>query len=448
MLRLTWILVATLALVVAPRIGLAAEAATGGESELKPGTTLDSKTAPLAKDLLPPEILKHYEKDEYVNEIVAWPMDKYNWPTDFKAASDANEGKYEIAAEGHIIDKATGQQPPYILGFPFPTIDPKDPKAGNKALWNFFYRTWYFGSLKAESQLNMTNPDGLARRLDVIVSFMYFDGVPEGERPKENKGNFISKFLTLVDKPADVNGTAALTWRYRDPGKRDSSWTYVPALRRVRQVSPANRSDGFLGSDMSQDDGPFFDGKVEDFTWKLTGEKKQLRFVDPINLEGKSTNHWQPEGGWDAEWPDVPIIGYTDPNWKGLAWAPIAPALAERDFWIVEGVPKDRYYLYGNIELYIDKVAFQGAWNRKTDWKGTNIHILQVLAYEPHKVARPDGQVDFVQGSNMAYQSGENLKMNRATVAGIKSAPKSRFHGRAPMNESIFDLDALARKGK
>ncbi|NJR44255.1 hypothetical protein HC761_02160 [bacterium] len=35
----------------------------------------------------------------------------------------------------------------------------------------------------------------------------------------------------------------------------------MPALRRVRAVSPANRSDGFLGSDMSQDDGPFFDGK-------------------------------------------------------------------------------------------------------------------------------------------------------------------------------------------
>lgn len=448
MRRLTSILVAIMALVIAPHTGFAAEAATGGESALQPGMTLDSKTAPLAKDLLPPEILKHYEKDEYINKIVAWPMDKYTWPTDFKAASEANAGKYQIAPEGHIIEKSTGKQPPYILGFPFPTIDPKDPTAGYQALWNFFYRTWYFGNLKAESQLNMTNPDGLARRLDVIVSFMYFDGLPEAERPKENKGNFINKFLTLVDKPADVNGTAALTWRYRDPGKRDSSWTYVPALRRVRQVSPANRSDGFLGSDMSQDDGPFFDGKVEDFTWKLTGEKKQLRIVDPMNLEGKSINHWQEEGGWDAEWPDTPILGYQDANWKGVAWAPIAAALAERDFWIVQGVPKDRYYLYGNIELYIDKVAFQGAWNRKTDWKGNMIHVLQVLAYEPQKVTRPDGQSDYVQGSNMAYQTGENLKMNRATVAGIKSAPKSRFHGRAPFKESVFDLDALAQRGK
>ena len=70
-----------------------------------------------------------------------------------------------------------------------------------------------------------------------------------------------------------MNGTAALTWRYRDASKRDSAWTYVPALRRVRAVTPSNRSDGFLGSDMSQDDGPFFDGKPEDFTWKLKEKK-------------------------------------------------------------------------------------------------------------------------------------------------------------------------------
>ncbi len=54
---------------------------------------------------------------------------------------------------------------------------------------------------------------------------------------------------------------------------------FVPALRRVRQVSPANRSDGFLGSDMSQDDGPFFDGKPEDFEWKLVGDRQGLRLV-------------------------------------------------------------------------------------------------------------------------------------------------------------------------
>src|SRR5213593_4293580 len=40
---------------------------------LKVGETLDEKNAAAAKDLLPPEIQKHYEAGEYRNEIASWP---------------------------------------------------------------------------------------------------------------------------------------------------------------------------------------------------------------------------------------------------------------------------------------------------------------------------------------------------------------------------------------
>jgi hypothetical protein len=415
--------------------------------DLKPGMTLDASTAAAAKDLLPPEILAHYEKNEYVNQIVDWPATKFTWPEDFQAGSKKNAGRFKIAKEGHVVDKESSQQPPYIMGFPFPTVDPQDPDAAAKSVWNYFYRTWYFGNLRAESQVNMINPTGLERRLDVVVDFKYFDGVPEAERPV-NTGNFLVKFLNLVVSPADVNGTANVTWRYRDPGKRDSSWAYVPALRRVRQVSPANRSDGFLGSDTSQDDGPFFDGKVEDFTWKMIGTVDQLRIVDPINLEGKSQSTWHKSGGWDTAWPDIPFIGYMKPGWKGLAWAPVAPALAKRRFYVVEGVPKDRYYLYGKLQMYIDTITFQGAWDRKFDWRGELLNIYEVLGYNPQKVTRPDGTVDYLQGSNMAFQTNETIKQNRATVTGVKTTPTSRFLQRPPIDDQGFELSSLMRQGK
>jgi hypothetical protein len=427
---------------------LAATLAAPSAAELTPGTTLDSGTAEQAKDLLPPEILEHYKTNGYVNPIVAWPVDKTTIPADFKAATEANVGKYKIAPEGHVVEKATGQQPPYILGFPFPTVDPKDPTAGSQIIWNYLYRTWYFGNLLAESQINMLSATALQRRLDVEASFYYYDGIPQRERPKENAGNFLVKYLTIVKSPADVNGTAALTWRYRDPGKRDSSWTYVPALRRVRAISPANRSDGFLGSDFAQDDGNFFEGKPEDFTWKLVGETDQLRIVDPVNLEGTSKSVWTPPQGWNAMWPDIPFIGYMDPQWKGLAWAPRTAALAKRPHWIVEAVPKDRYYLFGKLVMYIDKVSFQGAWDRKYDWKGALLNTYQVMGYDPQPVTRPDGGTDYVQGSNMGYQLSEAVKLERATIAGVKSTPTSVFLLRAPFTESKFALDSLAQSGK
>jgi len=415
---------------------------------LKPGETLNSSTWQRAQDLLPPEVLKHYEKNEYVNPISSWPEDLYNWPEDFLAASKQNEGKYKTGKLGEIIEASSGNQAPYILGFPFPKIDPNDPDAAVKAVWNFFYRTYYFGNLRAESQLNMMNPSSVERRLDVDVRFMYYDGVPEEERLKANPQNFLYQQLVVVESPNDVQGTGSLSWRFRDPQKRDASWAYVPALRRVRAVSPANRSDGFLGSDMSQDDGPFFDGKPEDFEWKMKGEVEQYRFVDPMNLEGKSSDVWV-GAGWRANWPaDSKFLGYMDSNWKGLSWAPIAAGLAKRKFWVVEATPRDKYYLYGKIELYLDKLSFQGAWNRKFSWKGELLNTLEVMAWNPHTVVRPNGKKDWVQGSNQAFQCAEALKLNRATVAGIKSAPTSNFDARLTFDPKIFDLDSLSTYGK
>jgi hypothetical protein len=417
--------------------------------ELKPGDTLDQTTAARAEGQLPPEILKHYKDGGYKNEVVDWPESKYNWPPDLLAATKANEGKHTIGERGDIQSVETKKMPAYIMGHPFPTIDPADPTAGVKIIWNHFYRTWYFGNLKAESQVNWISPSGLERRTDQDVSFAYYDGVPEGER-LPNPQNFLTQQLIFVKSPADLHSTAALTWRYRDPGKRDSSWSYVPALRRVRAVSPANRSDGFLGSDMSQDDGPFFDGKPEDFVWKLTGEVDQYRLVDKLNLEGKAKSRWVPEqNAWDTEWPDIPFIGYMDPKWKGVGWAPTGvAALAKRHFWVVEGVPRDRYYLYGKLEMMIDKVTYQGSWHRKFSWKGDQLAIMQAMAWNPISFTRPDGKVDYNQGSNQAYQCVENLKLNRATVAGIKSSPDAGFYGRLKFDPRVFDVDSLARAGK
>lgn len=433
-----------LVLVVTIAFPTASLAADAGSNGLKPGAVLDQQNWQQAEKLLPPEMLKHYREGEYKNPIASWPMDVYTWPEDFLAGTKQNAGKYSIGPDGEIVDKATGKQPAFIIGFPFPKIDPADPAAAQHILWNFYYRTYYFGNLRAESQLNMMNPGSLERRIDVVVDFMYYDGV-RNEEKVPNPQNFLYQQLVTVTSPSDVNGTRSLSWRFRDPKKRDGSWAYVPALRRVRAVSPANRSDGFLGSDMSQDDGPFFDGKPEDFNWTLKGEVDQLRLVDPQNLEGKSENLWLPAGGWRAIWPDRPFIGYMDKNWKGVAWAPIGAGLAQRRFYVIEGKPKDKYYLYGTIELFLDTVAFQGSWNRKFSWKGELLSATQVMAYNPYALTRPNGDKDWVQGSNQAFQCSENVKLNRATVAGIKSAPNSGFDSRITFEPAHFALDSMAR---
>src|SRR5439155_15890678 len=51
-------------------------------------------------------------------------------------------------------------------------------------------------------------------------------------------------------------------------------------------------------------------------------------------------------------------------DWKGVPWAPAAAGLAKRKFWVLEGVPKDRYYLYGKLELW-------GSTTRRGRGRGT-----------------------------------------------------------------------------
>jgi hypothetical protein len=138
-----------------------------------------------------------------------------------------------------------------------------------------------------------------------------------------------------------------------------------------------------------------------------------------------------------------------DPDWKGAGWAPRGVAvLVKRPFWVIEGTPKDKYYLYGKIQLFIDTVTYQGSWNRKFSWKDELLNTLQVMAWNPIAFTRPDGKVDYNQGGNMAFQVAENIKMNRAAVAAIKSNQSAGLYGRVKFEPGIFDVDALARHGK
>ncbi len=420
------------------------------DEELKPGDVLGQENAHLAEGLLPPEILRHYKDGSFRNKIVEWPNGAFRWEAAFQEATLDNRGKYDVDEKGTIIDKATGKQPPYIYGFPFPDIDPKDPKAGAKILWNAYYGYWYLGNSRNAVRLVWVNPDGIDREAGQEVYFLYYDGQSEPYRVP-NPRNLLIQFIATTTFPSDLQGTTALGWRYRDPDKRDSNWAYSPTIRRVRAVSPNNRSDGFLGSDMSQDDGPFFDGKPEDFEWKLIESKDQLRFVDPLSLSGKCDYRWLPTGGWRTDFnSDIPTVGFQDPSWKGIAWAPVGPALAKRPVWIIEATPKDKYYLYGKVQLYVDRETYQGVYNRKFNWRDELMNTYTVLGFMSGKrEGGPDGREDWLWAGNMAYQAAENVKLNRATVSGLEAPGKDPMNDRrVPFDPEFFDFNTLSRFGK
>jgi hypothetical protein len=63
-----------------------------------------------------------------------------------------------------------------------------------------------------------------------------------------------TKVIMIFQSPADVKGTAYLSWEYDDPAKRDDRWLYLPALRKIRRISGNSSNDYFMGTDFTYDD--------------------------------------------------------------------------------------------------------------------------------------------------------------------------------------------------
>ncbi len=74
-------------------------------------------------------------------------------------------------------------------------------------------------------------------------------------------------------KPANVRNTAFLTWDYPQADKDDDQWLYLPAMRKVRRISAADRGDYFLGTDLTYEDIKLETRvSMDDYQRKATGE--------------------------------------------------------------------------------------------------------------------------------------------------------------------------------
>lgn len=62
------------------------------------------------------------------------------------------------------------------------------------------------------------------------------------------------RLVIFYDEPRNLEGTAFLTYDYPQAGVDDDQWLYLPALRKTRRVSGAERGDYFMGTDFSYDD--------------------------------------------------------------------------------------------------------------------------------------------------------------------------------------------------
>lgn len=76
------------------------------------------------------------------------------------------------------------------------------------------------------------------------------------------------KSFSYFQEPADIKGTSLLTFSHKVDN--DDQWLYLPALKRVKRISSADKSGAFMGSEFAYED--IGSQEVEKYTYKLAGE--------------------------------------------------------------------------------------------------------------------------------------------------------------------------------
>lgn len=112
-------------------------------------------------------------------------------------------------------------------------------------------RTDGFGDFTAEMEMILKNRQG-----ETSTRYIRILGL-------EVKGDG-DKSLSIFDEPADVRGTAMLTYSHkREP---DDQWLYLPALKRVKRIASNNKSGPYMGSEFAYED--IASQELEKYTYK------------------------------------------------------------------------------------------------------------------------------------------------------------------------------------
>jgi len=98
-----------------------------------------------------------------------------------------------------------------------------------------------FRTSRADLVMILQDPSGRTTTREMRIDTL--------EEPAEDLGD---KSLTVFFTPPDVEGTALLS--HARILESDDQWLYLPALRRVRRISSANKSGPFVGSEFAFED--------------------------------------------------------------------------------------------------------------------------------------------------------------------------------------------------
>src|SRR2546427_3495160 len=303
-------------------------------ADVQPGDTITKENMDKADNLLIPT-MKWFVQNGLQIKVI--PYRKVELPRLYKEATEKYAAQVKISPDGREIFN-------YVAGLPFPNIDPNDPLAGAKIMWNHEQKPTYIDNVGTEWITELVNSKGelertygsqYGRRM-MWTGRLYTE--PKPVIPHNPGIRYTEQFGPLFI-PNDLKGASGLTFRYLGLESPDDTYMYLPELRRVRRVSVANRSDAFWGTDADLDSLWGMNSKVSYWTFRLLAEKEVLA---PVHSGKYGTRDiWcAPPNGKSG----IPAFLPCNMNWE------------KRPVYVVEGLPTGySQYAYSKRILYPDK---------------------------------------------------------------------------------------------
>ena len=401
-------------------------------ADVQPGDVITKENVSKAEGLIGPGVRWCVEHGMRLH-IVA-PR-KVEWPRRYREATEKYSGQVRLAPDRNKLEN-------YVAGMPFPHIDPNDPDAATKIMWNYQYKPLITDDVLMRDfevpsgPLTYTSPMVPDREFVIgDLRRLYYNGRlfvdPKPELPNPD-GVRYKEILSPVVAPYDMKGVGALYIRYVDASRQDDSWLYVPAVRRVRRMSTAQRSDALFGQDTDVDSYWGFSGHIAWFDWKLLGVREMLGVLH--------REHFRPQrcpGGADFVFCD---------NWE------------KRKVYVIEGTSRLPQYAYGKRVLYIDSEAWVVLASDIYDKRGELWKVW--IEYFSFRKQAPGS--DLVYEDEMGFTSATmvDTQMNHATVIMIpgpnspdpntwyfNQGPNARSPYASGNTEDVFTISHLISAG-
>ncbi len=270
-----------------------------------------------------------------------------------------NAQNARLAAGGNGVVDAMGASP-------FPVIDPADPDAGIKVIWNHILR--YRGErVLRESNTLVVDSNGTSNPVYQREYVYFYYSLPG--MTVEKLDNVVFKYIRKIQSPARLAGTRVLVHETLDQVREArKAWLYDDGRKRVTRAPDVayDTLESGLGGQRTVDNVDMYNGAPDRYNWKLIGKKEMYI---PANTYGL---HKQ------MPLSDVAKPGHLNPELMRYEL---------RRVWVVEAKLKSgQRNVYDRRVFFVDEDAWQIVEYDQYDGKGQLWKVGEAFSLQYYNV--------------------------------------------------------------